>query len=396
MSTISTIFGPPIITISNLGVSSFTVQYSSIGASSYFYNVANITSTTRVSTATFSSLTRGSTYVITVAAISSGSTYLSTIISATTLAITTLAGSGTNSTIAGTGTNASFGSPVNLVTFSTNTNSDIYVTDWATGYIRKVTVAGVVTNFAGNSTMGYADGISSVAKFYSPSGLAIFKSTLYITDGNQGYIRQMSMSTNIVSTLAGKGPSGDIDGTGTNAGFAGPLNIVRDSTGNLYVTQYSNGGPLRRITPAGVVSTAVAGSAGNLSRGITIDSANNIYYNIVNASNVLSTLYRYSAGVLSTVILTAPSTIGYVTGLCITNNNSTIFAADVFNHVIWRIIVGTGQATIFAGNYGTSGFSEGSLSTARFNQPQGVALSNDNTILYVSEGANNRIRSIYL
>jgi secreted PhoX family phosphatase len=85
--------------------------------------------------------------------------------------------------------------------------------------------------------------------------------------------------------LAGSaGGSGDINGTGTAARFNNPYGIVADSTGNLYVTDGSPGGPIRKITPAGVVTTfagstlAGSGDSGFTNpTGIRIDQAGTLY-----------------------------------------------------------------------------------------------------------------------
>ncbi|RZK26171.1 MAG: hypothetical protein EOO63_15035 [Hymenobacter sp.] len=63
-----------------------------------------------------------------------------------------------------------------------------------------------------------------------------------------------SVSTYVVSTLAGTGTSGRADGTGGTATFAGPNQTALDAQGNLYVTDSDNH-CIRKVTPAGVVST---------------------------------------------------------------------------------------------------------------------------------------------
>lgn len=45
---------------------------------------------------------------------------------------------------------------------------------------------------------------------------------------------------------------------------------------------------------------------------------------------------------------------------------------------------------------GTSGFRDGSFTSALFNNPLGLAIRTDGTILYVADGGNNRIRAIHL
>ena len=62
-------------------------------------------------------------------------------------------------------------------------------------------------------------------------------------------------SAGVVSTLAGlAGTSGNVDGTGSAARFNQPWGFGVDAVGNVYVADSSNGA-IRKVTPAGVVTT---------------------------------------------------------------------------------------------------------------------------------------------
>ena len=93
--------------------------------------------------------------------------------------------------------------------------------------------------------------------------------TAYVADGGNNEIRRITPA-GVVTTLAGSTSPGHADGTGTAASFYRSAGPAFDGAGNLYVTD-SNNNELREISPAGVVTT-VAGSltAGNASGiGIT-------------------------------------------------------------------------------------------------------------------------------
>jgi len=77
----------------------------------------------------------------------------------------------------------------------------------------------VVSTFAGNGTYGYADGVSTSAKFSQPLGVAIDSSgNVYVADYAGHRIRKVS-TAGVVSTLAGSGTNGYADGDGTAAQF---------------------------------------------------------------------------------------------------------------------------------------------------------------------------------
>ena len=87
-----------------------------------------------------------------------------------------------------------------------------------------------------------------------------------MTDGGNNCIRKITPA-GVVTTFAGGGgsiQSGYLDGTGTEARFTAPYAIAIDGSGNLYVTEMGNNNCIRKITPEGVVTT-VAGVVISLS-----------------------------------------------------------------------------------------------------------------------------------
>lgn len=165
----------------------------------------------------------------------------------------------------GTGTAATFDTIRGVAIDASN---NLYVAQ--SRMVRKVTPAGVVTTLAGSTSVGAGiDGTGAAAGFGEIVGITLSAdgSTLYVTDSGQatvtagGYvsgadysaIRAVSTAGGVVTTFAG-GLAGDADGTGTAARFAGLLGITRDGAGNLYVCD-TNNHKIRKITPAGVVST---------------------------------------------------------------------------------------------------------------------------------------------
>ena len=139
-----------------------------------------------------------------------------------------------------------------------------YMPDSENNLVLKITdPAGVVTTFAGDGTASYADGMGSAAKFNKPYGIiADASGNLYVTDTGNNRIRKITPA-GVVSTFAGDGTADYANGTGTAAKFNYPHGITIDESGNLYVADSRNN-RIRKITPAGVVSTfAGDGTAGN-------------------------------------------------------------------------------------------------------------------------------------
>jgi hypothetical protein len=286
---------------------------------------------------------------------------------------------------------------------------NLYVADTNNHRIRKITSAGVVTTLAGNGTPAYLDGTGTNARFNNPSGVAVDSvGSVYVTDTENHRIRKIT-SAGLVSTFAGDGNSGYIDGTGTNARFNTPSAITMDSTLNFYVADRGNH-CIRKITFLGVVSTL----AGNGTAGYVDGSGTNARFNspTVIAINLLGDLYVgdqnnqrirkiTSTGVVSTVAGGDPGP-GYVdgTGTNARFNRPTkirvdsagnLYVSDTENNCI-RKISSTGVVTTLAGD-GNSGYIDGTGTNARFNKPCGIGLDSSSNV-YVADTGNHRIRKI--
>lgn len=108
-----------------------------------------------------------------------------------------------------------------------------------------------VSTIAGNSTAGTADGISTDARFNFPTGVVFDQQgNLYGTDSGNFSIRKITTG-GLVSTLAG-GQQGYAEGTGSAAQFFNTVGLTIDAAGNIYA---ADGTRIRKITPAGVVTT---------------------------------------------------------------------------------------------------------------------------------------------
>ena len=84
---------------------------------------------------------------------------------------------------------------------------------------------------------GYLDGGNAIALFNSPTGIAVFNQSVFISDTANQCIRRIDLNMQRTSTYAGvPGTRGFLDGDGTAALFSNPASMGVDSTtGTLFV-----------------------------------------------------------------------------------------------------------------------------------------------------------------
>lgn len=193
--------------------------------------------------------------------------------------ITTVAGSATGSSVNGTGTNATFNNPQGLAIDSTGTN--MYICDSTGNYIRKMVISSaVVTTFVGTGSGAIVDGTGTNAQVQGPKALAYdtTTNTLVLVDSGPfgNYVRRITMA-GVVTTLVGKsGPFMANDGVGTNAGFYGLTGVAVDQNSGLIYTAEYNNNLIRRITPGNVVTTISGGGNGSGGGATTQDGIGNV------------------------------------------------------------------------------------------------------------------------
>jgi hypothetical protein len=137
----------------------------------------------------------------------------------------------------------------------------------------------VVTTFAGTAGQsGSTDGTGSAARFYNPQGLASdISGNIFVADTYNNTIRKITPA-GVVTTLAGSpGQQGLVDGTGSAARFRLPTGITVAPSGNIYVADTLNGAVVRKITPAGVVTTLAQNVILSAPTKLCVDSSENVY-----------------------------------------------------------------------------------------------------------------------
>jgi sugar lactone lactonase YvrE len=160
-----------------------------------------------------------------------------------------------------------------------------------------------------------------------------------------------------VQSFSGSGQAGFANSNGQAAQLNRPHGLAIDPKGTIYVSDRGNHA-IRIVTINGDIQTL----AGNGKEG--------------NADGVGA-----AASFKQPIAVTV-------------DRSGNVYVADRDNHVI-RLIDPSGKVSVFAGT-GTKGFANGPASSAQFNEPYGVALSTDESILYVADYLNHSIRAVNL
>ncbi|AFM12283.1 NHL repeat containing protein [Turneriella parva] len=268
----------------------------------------------------------------------------------------------------GTGSAARF----NAVTGVTTDGQNIYSTDYFGHKIRKTVISsGVVSTLAGpgpgTSLSGDVDGIGEAARFSSMRAITTDGTNLYVADNSNNKIRKIVIASRAVTVLAGPAAgdttSGDTDGTANDARFNNPQGIVTDGT-NLFVADSLNRKVRKIVIASGIVSTLAGPAQGVTGSGDTDGSANTARFGLPGA---------------------------------MTTDGVNLYLCDSSNHKIRKIVIATGEVITLAGpaqGTTTSGDTDGTGNSARFNNPLGI--TTDGTSLYVADTSNQKIRKIVI
>jgi hypothetical protein len=346
------------------------------------------------------------------------------------------------STIAGTGiagysgnggqaTAAKLNVPFGIIIDS---SGNIIFSDNGNNVIRKITAStGIITKIAGtyypnNGSSWYYGGdggLATSAYLANPFGVAFDSvGNIYIADNLNNVIRKITVSTGIISTVAGDGsiffnfwPFCGDGGMATDAQLNNPWGVAVDHAGNIYIADRDNNVIRKVDASTGIINTIAGDGSANYygdgglainaelyaPDGVTLDAAGNIYISD-DGNNVIRKITA-SSGIITTVAGNGIAGYSGDNGLATSaklndpslgvafDADGNFYIADDANNVIRKVTVSTGIITTVAGcgvnGYGGDG---GPATSALLNGPEGVAVDALGNIYITDE--NHTIRKV--
>jgi uncharacterized protein (TIGR03437 family) len=243
---------------------------------------------------------------------------------------------------------------------ATDAAGNVFISNIDDGQIYKVDPNGVLALVAGNGTAGFSGdgGPATAAALNFPRGIAVDSSgNLYIADTLNNRVRKVTPA-GVISTLAGTGAAG-FSGDGGPATAAllssNVWAVTADQSGNVYIADRANN-RIRRVGPDGTISTfAGTGAAG----------------------------FSGDGGPATSAALRSPA------GLAV-DSAGNVYISDTSNQRVRRIVNGVINTVAGTGQAGFSGDGAAATSAQLFGV-RGLAVAPDGTV-YVADSNNFRVR----
>ncbi|PID52759.1 MAG: hypothetical protein CR972_00175 [Candidatus Moraniibacteriota bacterium] len=234
---------------------------------------------------------------------------------------------------------------------TTDGNGNIYLTEHRGHRIRKIdTINGTVSTIAGNGTVGDVDGIGINVRLRNPVDIVMGENTdtLYFVDAYNHKVKKVDLTNNHVTTIAGS-TQGFADGTGASAQFLYPYGIEIDpAKEHLYIADGYN----HRIRRLRLADNAVTTIAGN--------------------------------GTGAAARFDFPYDVEFYP-------DGSLYITDYNNNLVRKMDVDTREVTTILGS--TSGFQDGNANQALFHNPTHLKITSDGDV-YVSDRTNVALRKI--
>jgi hypothetical protein len=237
---------------------------------------------------------------------------------------------------------------------------DLFFADSGNNRVREVNVAtGVITTVAGDGTEGFAGdyGQATTAELFCPEGIAIDSAgNLFVADTGNNRIRDVSLSTGVITTVAGNGAqwcSGD-GGPATAAGLDRPCSLAVDGAGHLFIVE-PNDNLVREFSTSTGMINAFAGDG-------TVGPSGN-------------------GGPATAARLAYPMSVA-------ADSAGNVFITDQGSNSVREVIASTDVITAFAGNgtYGYTGENGPATATGLGGELENVVVDASGNVLISDSG----------
>ena len=302
-----------------------------------------------------------------------------------------------------------------------DSQGDLFIADYGNNLVREVNaLTGVITTVAGNGTAGSTGdgGAATSAELDEPKGVAVDgQGDLFIADLGNNRIREVNLSTGVITTVAGGGTASLGDGgLATSAILDNPEGVAVDTQGDLFIADTFNRRVREVNLTTGVITTVAGnGSAGfsgdggpaasaelNNPVGLALDDQGNLF--IADAGNERVREVNLSTGVITTVAGNGtagsmgdggPATAAelFIPSGVAVDGQGNLFIASTYNDRIREVNL-LGVISTYAGNgtYGLGG-DNGPATSANLTGPEGLAVDNQGD-LFIADDDNNEIQRV--
>lgn len=307
-----------------------------------------------------------------------------------------------------------------------DSSGNLYIADKDNHRIRKIDTAGNLTTVAGTGAQGFTGdgGLAVAATLNKPEGIALDSTgNIYIADTGNCKIRKVTVSTGIITRVAGLDPvlcEDGADGVATEEGLRKPKGVFVDGSDNLFIADTDNH-RIRKVDTGGNM-TIVAGDGtadytgdgfgaklAALNKPISVfldtighmyiaDKENNVIRRVDTAATpVITTVagkglsgYTGDSGPATKATLKKPEDV-------FVDSVGNLFIADTDNHVVRMVNAHDGTITTLTGTGSTGSTGDGGPAVyGMLDRPSGVTMvsTRGGRAIYISDRNNNKIRKL--
>ena len=254
---------------------------------------------------------------------------------------------------------------------------NIYIADSRHSKIQKVTAStGIITTVAETGASSYSGdgGQATLATLNDPSGVCLDTSgNVFIADRDNGCIRKVTVTTGIITTVAGNGYKGSTKSNvaATSTSLNGPQDVVVDSSGNIFISDRDNR-QIHKITASTGIIMTIAGSG--------------------------QKDYQKEGSPRTSDVATEYN-FGDPVGIVLDSLGNIYIAGGFIDPCVFKLTVGTGKISVVAGTgplwVGEKGYNGDNIlaTKAQLIAPFSVAFDTSGD-MHITDFSNNRIRKV--